>query len=323
MSHILSALRKSEAERIKGKVPRVTTQHEPVAPRRGRIWPLIAVGALAFNAALVGFVLWQPLFLSWWGGQRAVAVGQVESRVAADSSHRIEPPAEPPAVTLEPVAEDLVRQASTAAGQDGSVATHNGSAEADGQASSEASAIPAQSAGAEDPVLAPAAAPAETAPAAVSTDGSGAATRPASGQIRIAEPEAPPKPRQPNPAEIATTTPAIPEAAPKAEPARTQLARAVTLPEPEPAAEAPPQGSDSHIDVPELWRMPRTFRSKVPEFSIMVHVYAPEQTDRFVIIDRKKYREGDWLEGGVLVDTILPNGVVFELQGQQFKLISG
>jgi hypothetical protein len=145
------------------------------------------------------------------------------------------------------------------------------------------------------------------------------------GQIRIVEPEAPPKPQQPKPAEIATATPAIPEPAPKAEPARTQLARAVALPEPkpEPAAEAPPQGSDPYIDVPELWRMSRAFRSKVPEFSIMVHVYAPEQTDRFVIIERKKYREGDRLKGGVLVDTILPNGVVFELQGQQFKLISG
>jgi type II secretory pathway component PulC len=90
-----------------------------------------------------------------------------------------------------------------------------------------------------------------------------------------------------------------------------------------PAAPPPPAPVELFADVPELWRMSPAFRQSVPDMTISVHVYSPDERRRFIIIDRRKYWEGDQLNGGVLIEAILPQGVVFNLNGQQFKLISG
>ena len=94
---------------------------------------------------------------------------------------------------------------------------------------------------------------------------------------------------------------------------------ALTVAEPEPpAAEAPPE-PDPYASVPMLWQLPSSIRSKLPEFSLTVHVYAPESSGRFVIVDRRKYREGDALAGGVKLEAIVPDGVILDYAGRTFK----
>jgi general secretion pathway protein B len=57
MSFILDALKKSEAERRQGEVPRL--QNEPFSPppRRRPVWPLLLVLALALNGVVFGWWL--------------------------------------------------------------------------------------------------------------------------------------------------------------------------------------------------------------------------------------------------------------------------
>jgi general secretion pathway protein B len=59
MSYILTALKKSEAERAKGSVPRLTVQPAPATRARGVAWPWILGAALVANVAVVVFA-WGP-----------------------------------------------------------------------------------------------------------------------------------------------------------------------------------------------------------------------------------------------------------------------
>lgn len=340
MSYILKALRKSEAERAKGTVPRLTTRHDAEPPPRRKLWPTLAGGALLANLGLVALVLWQPdLLPGQWapddpaGGPQAeiasdAIAGQMErpsagSQVASlAETGDVNPVQAPPRPEEPAVLEQTEFEQSLAA-------------------------APA--------VLEPAAAPPQETVPEIGSDVRLGAVVPAPAKELVAtEESAAPKPVTPKPVTPKPVTlgefldekePAEPAAReepapeeqptafeppprPKAKPAiakqesRDQLAWAVpdlVVPAPPPAPEPP----EPFADVPELWRLSPTFRQSVPEMTISVHVFSPEQSSRFIIIDRRKYLEGDRLNGGVLIEAILPQGVVFNLNGQQFKLISG
>ncbi|TCK17185.1 general secretion pathway protein B [Thiogranum longum] len=49
-----------------------------------------------------------------------------------------------------------------------------------------------------------------------------------------------------------------------------------------------------------------------------VHVYSERPEDRFVLVNLQKYREGDQLQEGPLLDAITPDGIVLSLQGDRF-----
>lgn len=60
MSYILKALKKSEAERTKGTVPRLTPQMASTPKTRSAVWPWVIGTALVVNATVVGFAAWGP-----------------------------------------------------------------------------------------------------------------------------------------------------------------------------------------------------------------------------------------------------------------------
>jgi len=51
-----------------------------------------------------------------------------------------------------------------------------------------------------------------------------------------------------------------------------------------------------------------------------VHVYSDLPQDRFVLINLQKYRSGEQLQEGPLLDEITPEGVILSFQGQQFRV---
>jgi len=51
-----------------------------------------------------------------------------------------------------------------------------------------------------------------------------------------------------------------------------------------------------------------------------VHVYSEVPQERFVLINMRKYREGDQLQEGPVVDEITPGGVVLSFRGQRFQV---
>lgn len=53
--------------------------------------------------------------------------------------------------------------------------------------------------------------------------------------------------------------------------------------------------------------------------SLDVHVYAEQPEQRFVLINMNRYREGDRLKEGAVLERITPQGVVLSYQGEQFR----
>jgi general secretion pathway protein B len=61
-------------------------------------------------------------------------------------------------------------------------------------------------------------------------------------------------------------------------------------------------------------------RGGVPPLHLDLHVYANEPQQRFVFVNSRKYREGDTLAEGPVVEQITTDGAVLNFRGSRFKL---
>jgi len=99
-------------------------------------------------------------------------------------------------------------------------------------------------------------------------------------------------------------------AAPAAPPAP---ASAASVPQPVPPSPRQPGG--------QLWSdLPLEFRSTFQPPHIDVHVYSDEPARRFILVDLQKYREGDTMESGAVIEKILPQGLQLYYQGTRFEI---
>ena len=65
--------------------------------------------------------------------------------------------------------------------------------------------------------------------------------------------------------------------------------------------------------IPRVAELPPAVRLRLPELQVNVHVYAEEPDRRFVLINMRKYREGDRIgRDGPLVDRITPAAVIID-----------
>ncbi|MEJ2698154.1 MAG: general secretion pathway protein GspB [Desulfuromonadales bacterium] len=70
----------------------------------------------------------------------------------------------------------------------------------------------------------------------------------------------------------------------------------------------------------ELNELPEEIRQGVPVLTLSLHFYTPRAEARMVRINGRNLREGDAVSGGVRVDEITPEGVIFKLQGLRFEV---
>ncbi len=140
------------------------------------------------------------------------------------------------------------------------------------------------------------------------------AAPPQASPLRIAPavPAPPPVTHRPPPAVLAPPV-VIPQVTSIPPPA--PVATPVAPVEPAPVA-APPAAPKVAL----LRDLPADFRATVPSLNLDVHVYAPNAASRFVLINMKKYHEGDQLAEGPRIEEITENGAVLSYQGQKFRL---
>jgi len=74
---------------------------------------------------------------------------------------------------------------------------------------------------------------------------------------------------------------------------------------------------DDLVDISEL---PSSLHLAMLALKINVHVYDPKASQRFVLIDMKRYAEGHALPQGPVIEAITPDGVVLAYQGRRFLL---
>jgi general secretion pathway protein B len=112
----------------------------------------------------------------------------------------------------------------------------------------------------------------------------------------------------------ARSAPATKAASPKAP---TSPAPSTTKPSARPYR---PAARPAKQSLPGLERLPAAQRSVVESLRINIHAYATDPSRRFVLIDMRRYREGDRLEAGPTLRAITPDGVVLDYLGNRIHL---
>jgi general secretion pathway protein B len=116
-----------------------------------------------------------------------------------------------------------------------------------------------------------------------------------------------------------------PVAPPVRRPSAAVRQRPVTPPsaavEPTPGytSATPPQPA-AISDVPEWNDLSLEFRSGLSMPSIDVHVYSDDPGRRFILMDLQKYREGETLGNGAVLEEILPDSIQLYYQGSRFRV---
>ena len=64
------------------------------------------------------------------------------------------------------------------------------------------------------------------------------------------------------------------------------------------------------------------FRQINSDLRIDVHVYSERAQERFVLINLHKYKKGERLQEGPVVDEITPEGVILSFHGQRFRVLA-
>jgi general secretion pathway protein B len=126
------------------------------------------------------------------------------------------------------------------------------------------------------------------------------------------------------------TLPSSPSGTPSVAPAESEIMRpVVNVPAaPSPRVAVPPSQSVTASVAPPpqqtenlpVWpQVPESVFQKLKGgLRLDVHVYSDDPGDRFVLVNLQKYREGERLQEGPLLDAITADGIVLSLQGQRF-----
>lgn len=78
--------------------------------------------------------------------------------------------------------------------------------------------------------------------------------------------------------------------------------------------------SEDESDLPYLSEMSYNFRRSVPSFKINAFVYSKEPKARFIIVNMRKYGEGETLGEGLVLQEIRSEGVVIEYKEETFLI---
>ena len=90
---------------------------------------------------------------------------------------------------------------------------------------------------------------------------------------------------------------------------------AIVAPPEEPIPEPHPCAS-----LPLLHRLSYQIQTALPNLLILVHIYGEDPRDRFVIIEHKRYREGDQLGNDLTLEAITPSGAVLRYRDTSFRI---
>ncbi len=86
----------------------------------------------------------------------------------------------------------------------------------------------------------------------------------------------------------------------------------------------PPEQPAVQPTAPQAAAMPNAdevaARGGVAALHLDLHVYVTQPQQRFIFVNSRKYKEGDTLAEGPLVEQITPDGAVLNFRGSRFKL---
>ena len=128
-------------------------------------------------------------------------------------------------------------------------------------------------------------------------------------------PEKPLEPATEEPARAGGEVVILPETA------QTRNLELSYLPEEEPDTNADDMAAPREEPQLQNWfDLPQAFRNNLDLPRLDVHVYSEAPQGRFIMVDLKKYREGQTLPNGMVLEEILPDGMVMSYRGERFRV---
>ena len=173
----------------------------------------------------------------------------------------------------------------------------------------------------------PAPAPTPTAPVAIAP--TPAATAPAATVTLVTPPVVPARP----PVEDAPARKA-PPAMPRQEPISKPVTPVATRPPVAPARRERREPPASPLpvtpgsvtlapepeSVPPLETLSANARRGIPTLNLDIHVHSADPNQRFVVINGRRYREGERLGEGPVLESVTRDGAILRQDGQRFRL---
>ncbi len=138
---------------------------------------------------------------------------------------------------------------------------------------------------------------------------------------------------QPSPAFAPSAGISAPGAAsPAARPTPPAIQQPVTPPEPSrppaparPESKPPPAAASPTVSSPEpvptLDALPTSVRRGLPALNLDIHVHSRDADKRFAVINGRRYREGEALSEGPILEAVTTAGVTLRRGNQRFQLL--
>ena len=125
-------------------------------------------------------------------------------------------------------------------------------------------------------------------------------------------------------ADAATSEPSAPDPATETQPPARERRPAIASPveiSPRQQADALAEAAEAEPprrDAMAYWELPESVRAELPEMRISVQVYADEPAGRFVLMNGRRYTEGDEVGEGLRLEEIRREGSVFRYDIYRF-----
>ncbi|HEY0633864.1 MAG TPA: general secretion pathway protein GspB [Gammaproteobacteria bacterium] len=313
MSDILDALRKAELQRSASPVPGISTRQRYRSASARRHWPspLLLIGALVLGASVTGGVAYLAL-----DTQVPVPVAEASAKPVVPAKAVVMPPPQTPTPSTAQAVIPPSQANSPRPTPPGSrvvadpQVTATGSGSEEGEEEESTPLPPPESAPqkrppavppdiAETEVAANSAAPVQNTQKSVPHPSSAHSERTAYNHVPMAS-----NPlnliRPPVAVEVQEFQPKLPSSAAARKPRAT--------------------GAATTSNEPLLTTLSYQFQTMVPKMSINAQVYSKQPAERFVVINMKRYIEGQQTVDGVKVEAIRQADIVFSYQGQRFRL---
>lgn len=71
--------------------------------------------------------------------------------------------------------------------------------------------------------------------------------------------------------------------------------------------------------IPTLRELPEHVQREVPPFKLGGYIYAGNRADRSILVNNRLLREGDEIAPGLVLETMMPNGMVLSYRGHRFR----
>lgn len=73
-------------------------------------------------------------------------------------------------------------------------------------------------------------------------------------------------------------------------------------------------------EIPLFSELPSEMRQRIPPITVNVHAYSSVPREQFVIVGMVKYRPGDQIGSGLMLEEVTREGIVLRFEGQPFRL---